>query len=173
MLPENLKSNIREYPDFPKKGILFRDISPILAEPQIFSELIKKMSSREIYANSEAIVGIDSRGFIFGSAIANLLNKPLILARKKNKLPGKIIEKDYGLEYGKDSLSIQLEAIQKYKSFVIVDDLIATGGTAKCVFDLLESEKKIIVGLNVVIELTALEGKKDLRCPVYSEIKYD
>ncbi len=173
MLPENLKSNIREYPDFPKKGILFRDISPILAEPQIFSELIKKMSSREIYANSEAIVGIDSRGFIFGSAIANLLNKPLILARKKNKLPGKIIEKDYGLEYGKDSLSIQLEAIQKYKSFVIVDDLIATGGTAKCVLDLLESEKKIIVGLNVVIELTALEGKKDLRCPVYSEIKYD
>ena len=173
MLPENLKGYIREYPDFPKKGILFRDVSPILSEPQIFAELIKKMSARKIYKKSEAIVAIDSRGFIFGSAIANSLNIPLVLARKKNKLPGKLIEKDYGLEYGKDSLSIQLEAIQKYKSFVIVDDLIATGGTAKCVFDLLKSERKIIVGLNVVIELTSLEGKKDLQCPVYSEIKFD
>ena len=173
MLSEDLKSNIREYLDFPKKGILFRDISPILADPQLFSDLIKKMSSREIYANSEAIVGIDSRGFIFGSAIANFLKKPLILARKKNKLPGKLIEKDYGLEYGKDSLSIQLESIEKYKSFVIVDDLIATGGTAKCVLDLLKSEKKSIIGLNVVIELTSLKGKNDLQCPVYSEIKFD
>ena len=173
MLSKNLKSNIREYPDFPKKGILFRDISPILSEPQIFSELIKKMSSREIYKNSEAIVAIDSRGFIFGSSIANFLNKPLVLARKKNKLPGKLIEKDYGLEYGKDSLSMQLEAIQKFKSFVIVDDLIATGGTAKCVLDLLESIGKTIVGLHVVIELTSLEGKKALECPVYSEIKFD
>ena len=173
MLPETLKSHIGEYPDFPKKGILFKDISPILAEPHIFSELIKKMSSREIYAKSDAIVGIDSRGFIFGSAIANLLNKPLVLARKKNKLPGKLIEKDYGLEYGKDSLSMQLEAIQKFKRFVIVDDLIATGGTAKCVLDLLESIGKTIVGLHVVIELTSLEGKKALECPVYSEIKFD
>ena len=87
-------------------------------------------------------------------------------------MPGKLIQKDYGLEYGKDSLSIQLESIEKFKSFVIVDDLIATGGTAKCVLDILKSENKTVLGLNVVIELTFLKGNKDLQCPVYSEIQF-
>ena len=173
MLSENLQSHIKDYPDFPKKGIIFKDISPILANPQLFSNLIKKMSSRKVYEDSDAIVGIDSRGFIFASAIAISLKKPLILARKKNKLPGKLIQKDYGLEYGKDSLSIQLESIEKFKSFVIVDDLIATGGTAKCVLDILKSENKTILGLNVVIELSFLKGNKDLQCPVYSEIQFN
>ena len=170
MLAEKLKSYIKDYPDFPTKGIIFKDICPILSEPEVFSELINNMSSREIYENTDAIVAIDSRGFIFGSAIANKLKKPLILARKKGKLPGLLIQKDYGLEYGKDSLSLQLSAISNFQKFVIVDDLLATGGTAKCIFDLLNSKNKTILGLHVVIELSALEGKKVINCPVLSEV---
>ena len=170
MLAEKLKGYIKDYPDFPTKGIIFKDICPILSEPEVFSELINNMSSREIYENTDAIVAIDSRGFIFGSAIANKLKKPLILARKKGKLPGLLIQKDYGLEYGKDSLSLQLSAISNFQKFVIVDDLLATGGTAKCIFDLLNSKNKTILGLHVVIELSALEGKKVINCPVLSEV---
>ena len=128
------------------------------------------MILREIYENTDAIVAIDSRGFIFGSAIANKLKKPLILARKKDKLPGLLIQKDYGLEYGQDSLSLQLSSISNFQKFVIVDDLLATGGTAKCIFDLLSSKNKTILGLHVVIELSALQGKKVLNCPVLSEV---
>ena len=170
MLAEKLKGYIKDYPDFPTKGIIFKDICPILSEPEVFSELINKMSLREIYENTDAIVAIDSRGFIFGSAIANKLKKPLILARKKDKLPGLLIQKDYGLEYGQDSLSLQLSSISNFQKFVIVDDLLATGGTAKCVFDLLSSKNKTIIGLHVVIELSALEGKKVINCPVFSEV---
>lgn len=173
MLTDRLKSYINDYPDFPKKGIIFKDISPILSEPELFSELIKSMSEREIYHKCEAIVAIDSRGFIFGSAIANKIKKPLILARKKNKLPGELIQQDYGLEYGKDSLSIQISAIANYNNFVIIDDLLATGGTAKCVCDLLTSQDKAITGLNVVIELTALKGRNNLNCEVFSELLLD
>ena len=170
MLADKLKRYIKDYPDFPKKGIIFKDICPILSDPEVFSELINKMSSREIYQNSDAIVAVDARGFIFGSAIANQIKKPLILARKKDKLPGLLIQKDYGLEYGDDSLSLQISSIADFHKFVIVDDLLATGGTAKCIFDLLSSKNKNILGLNVVIELSALEGKKILDCPVLSEV---
>ncbi len=170
MLAEKLKGYIKDYPDFPTKGIIFKDICPILSEPEVFSELINKMILREIYENTDAIVAIDSRGFIFGSAIANKLKKPLILARKKDKLPGLLIQKDYGLEYGQDSLSLQLSSISNFQKFVIVDDLLATGGTAKCVFDLLSSKNKTILGLHVVIELSALKGKKAINCPVFSEV---
>ncbi len=170
MLADKLKRYIKDYPDFPKKGIIFKDICPILSDPEVFSELINKMSSREIYQNADAIVAIDARGFIFGSAIANQIKKPLILARKKDKLPGLLIQKDYGLEYGDDSLSLQISSISNFHKFVIVDDLLATGGTAKCIFDLLSSKNKTILGLNVVIELSALEGKKILDFPVLSEV---
>ena len=170
MLADKLKRYIKDYPDFPTKGIIFKDICPILSEPEVFSELINKMSLREIYENTDAIVAIDSRGFIFGSAIANQIKKPLILARKKDKLPGLLIQKDYGLEYGQDSLSLQLSSISNFQKFVIVDDLLATGGTAKCIFDLLSSKNKTILGLHVVIELSALQGKKVLNCPVLSEV---
>ncbi len=172
MLTEILRKFINDYPDFPKEGIIFKDICPILSNPELFSELIKSMSSRTVYDEADAIVAIDSRGFIFGSAISFYKKKPLILARKKNKLPGVLIQQEYGLEYGNDSLSIQLSSISNYKSFVIVDDLLATGGTANCIIDLLNSQSKTILGLNVVIELTALKGRNLVKCPIFSEIEF-
>ena len=172
MLSERLKNSIKNYPDFPKKGIIFKDIMPILTNPELFSDLIEKLSSYSFYKNTDAIIAIDSRGFIFGSAIAKMIKKPLVLARKKNKLPGLVIERSYGLEYGNDKLCIQESAISSFKKFVIVDDLLATGGTAKCVIDMLKVKRKEILALSVVVELSFLEGSKNLDIPVISEVKY-
>ena len=172
MLTERLKSSIKDYPDFPKKGIIFKDISPIIADSKLFTDLINKIAKYSFFKDAEAIIAIDARGFIFGSAIANTVKKPLILARKKNKLPGLVIEKSYGLEYGKDTLCVQSSAIKSYNKFVIVDDLLATGGTAQCIIDILNSNNKEILALSVIIELTELNGSSNLGIPVYSEIKY-
>ena len=172
MLSERLKNSIKDYPNFPKKDIIFKDISPILSNPELFSDLIDKITEYSFFKDTHAIVAIDARGFIFGSAIAKNIKKPLILARKKNKLPGLVLEKSYGLEYGNDTLCIQESAILPYKKFVIIDDLLATGGTAKCVIDMLRSKNKEILALSVVVELTFLEGKKNIEIPVYSEVKY-
>ena len=120
---ERLKNSIREYPDFPKKGIIFKDISPIIADPELFNDLTEKLACYPFFRKTDAIIAIDARGFIFGSAVATIIKKPLILARKKYKLPGVVIESSYGLEYGSDSLSIQESAILPFKKFVIVDDL--------------------------------------------------
>lgn len=173
MLSEILYKSIKDFPDFPKKGIIFKDISPIIADPELFFDLIKKISSYSFYKKADAIVAIDARGFIFGSAIAARIKKPLILARKKNKLPGLIIEESYGLEYGKDSLCLQESAIKNFNNFVIVDDLLATGGTANSVCNMLEKKGKNILALSVVIELTSLKGAKNIKAPVFSEVKFD
>ena len=172
MLSERLKNTIKDYPDFPKKDIIFKDITPILADPELFSDLIEKISKYPFFEITDAIIAIDSRGFIFGSALAKMTKKPLILARKKNKLPGLVIERNYGLEYGNDKLCIQESAISPFKKFVIVDDLLATGGTAKCVIDMLNLKQKEILALSVVVELTFLEGSNQLGVPIYSEVKY-
>ena len=172
MLSDRLKNSIKNYPDFPKKGINFKDISPIISDPDLFSELIEKISEYSFFKESDAIIAIDARGFIFGSAVAKTTKKPLILARKKNKLPGLVCEKSYGLEYGKDSLCIQKSAILPFHKFVIIDDLLATGGTAKCVIDMLENNKKNVLALSVIIELSFLEGAESLGIPVYSEVQY-
>ena len=172
MLSERLKNTIKDYPDFPKKDIIFKDITPILADPELFSDLIEKISKYPFFEITDAIIAIDSRGFIFGSALAKITKKPLILARKKNKLPGLVIERNYGLEYGNDKLCIQESAISPFKKFVIVDDLLATGGTAKCVIDMLNLKQKEILALSVVVELTFLEGSNQLGIPIYSEVKY-
>ena len=172
MLSERLKNSIKDYPDFPKKGIVFKDISPILADSELFFDLIEKISRYEFFNETDAVISIDARGFIFGSAIAKTIKKPLILARKKNKLPGLVYERNYGLEYGNDFLSVQEEAISKFEKFVIIDDLLATGGTAKCVSDLLKSKNKEILALSVIIELKFLDAAKSLDIPVYSEVKF-
>jgi len=163
---------IDQYPDFPKKGILFRDILPILQSPEDFKSLINRMSDSEIFEESDAIISIDARGFIFGTAIAMKLSKPMIVARKPGKLPGDLLYKSYNLEYGENSLSIQKSAIESYKSFVIVDDLLATGGTVKCVSDILTQAGKKIKGLSVVVELSDLKAKESLPFPVYSDIVF-
>ena len=172
MLSERLKKAIKDYPNFPKKEIIFKDISPILADPRVFSDIIEKMATYSCFKYTDAIVAIDARGFIFGSAIAKNIKKPLILARKENKLPGLVIEKNYDLEYGNNKLCIQESAISPFNKFVIVDDLLATGGTAKCVLDILNIKKKEILALSVVLELAFLQGAKNIGIPIHSEVKY-
>tara|TARA_B100000401_G_C52630459_1_gene635727 strand:- start:3 stop:518 length:516 start_codon:yes stop_codon:yes gene_type:complete len=165
-----LSSLIKDYIDFPKKGIIFKDILPVLQKPDVFIELIDKMSSSEMILNSDAIIAIDARGFVFGSAIAIKIQKPLILARKPGKLPGELITKSYSLEYGENSLSIQKSSIKNFKRFSIVDDLLATGGTAKSVSEILMSQEKEILGLSVVVELGDLNAREKIGFPVISQI---
>jgi adenine phosphoribosyltransferase len=167
---KSLEEFIDTYKDYPKKGIEFKDVLGIIQEPKIFKELILKMSSSQIIKKAEAIISIDARGFIFGSAISLLSSKPMIVARKPGKLPGELVGKSYYLEYGENTLSIQKKALEKYSSFAIVDDLLATGGTVNCVSKILESNNKEIVGILVVIELLKLEGKLKLDFPFQSMI---
>ncbi len=168
---KKLNELIQTYNDFPKKGIDFKDVLGILQEPEVFKELILKMSSSQIVKNSEAIISIDARGFIFGSAISLQASKPMIVARKPGKLPGEIFEEKYNLEYGENSLSLQKKALTRYNSYAIVDDLLATGGTVNCVKKMLKSKNKKIEGLLVVVELIKLEGRSKLNFPVESIIE--
>ena len=172
MLSEKLKRTISNYPDFPKEGILFRDICPVLADVKLLHELIESISANSSLTICDAIVAVDARGFIFGSILAYKLGKPLILARKKNKLPGAVKEIKYDLEYGKDSLSVQKSALVGLEKLVILDDLLATGGTAKCVAEIIMSQKKQVLSLIVIVELLALKGRDNLSFPVYSELQY-
>ena len=168
----SLKEFIDTYKDYPKKGIAFKDVLGIIQEPKIFKELILKMSSSQIIKNAEAIISVDARGFIFGSAISFQASKPMIVARKPGKLPGELFESNYKLEYGENSLSIQKKALHKYNSYAIVDDLLATGGTVNCVSKILEKNNKEVVGILVVVELMKLEGRLKLDFPIESSITY-
>tara|TARA_B100001248_G_C27264119_1_gene399873 strand:- start:280 stop:792 length:513 start_codon:yes stop_codon:yes gene_type:complete len=163
---KNLESLIKTYYDFPKKGIAFKDILGIIQDTEVFKELILKMSSNSVIQRSEAIISIEARGFIFGSAISLQTSKPMLVARKPGKLPGEIIQESYFLEYGKSYLSIQKEAIQKFSSYAIVDDLLATGGTIDCVANLIKKSGKEVCGSVTVVELLELNGRSRLNFPV-------
>ena len=167
---KKLEDLILTYKDFPKKGIDFKDVLEILQYPDIFHDLIVKMSSNQFLKKAEAIISIDARGFIFGSAVALESSKPMIVARKPGKLPGQLITREYDLEYGKNSLSIQSNALKKFNSFVIVDDLLATGGTVNCVSSMLQDQRKEILGLITVVELNKLKGRSKFDFPVQSII---
>ena len=157
---------------FPEKGIEFKNVLGIIQELKIFQELILKMSSSQIIKNSEAIISIDARGFIFGAAISLQALKPMIVARKPGKLPGELFKKNYNLEYGENLLSIQKKSLQKFNSYAIVDDLLATGGTVNCVSSLLKNNNKEVRGLLVVVELLDLKGRLKFNFPVESSITY-
>ena len=167
---KKLEDLILTYQDFPKKGIDFKDILEILQYPDIFHDLILKMSSNQFLKNAEAIISIDARGFIFGSAVALESSKPMVVARKPGKLPGNLLTREYDLEYGKNSLSIQKNALKKFNSYVVIDDLLATGGTVNCVSKLLQEQRKEVVGLITVVELSKLKGRSKFNFPVYSII---
>ena len=169
-LKEKLKNAIDSYKDFPEKGILFRDLLPVLQDVELFESLTKEMIKLKSVRESEAIIGIDARGFIFGTAISLLSQKPLVLARKPGKLPGELIQGTYNLEYGKNSLSIQKDALNNYNSYAIVDDLLATGGTVDCVAKLVKNNGKDVLGLLAVVELVELQGRSRLDFPVHSEL---
>ena len=161
---------ISNYDDFPQKGIIFKDLFGILREPNIFRGLINRMASSQEIQESDAILAIEARGFIFGSAIAFHSGKPMIVARKPNKLPGELLMKKYDLEYGSNTLAIQKNSIEKFQKFCIVDDVLATGGTAKCASDLIISAGKEVVGFCMVVEIKSLSGRKQLDRPVNSQL---
>ena len=167
---KELLEYITDYDDFPQKGIIFKDLFGILREPDIFRGLIEKMASSQEIKNSDAILAVEARGFIFGSAIAFYSGKPMIVVRKPNKLPGKLIKKKYDLEYGSNTLTIQKSSIEKYQKFTVVDDVLATGGTAKCISDLIKSVGKEIIGYSMVVEIKSLNGRKNLTSPVTSQL---
>ena len=168
---KNLESLIKTYNDFPKKGIAFKDVLGIIQDAEVFRELILKMSSHQLIRDSEAIISIEARGFIFGSAISFQASKPMLVARKPGKLPGELIQENYNLEYGRNSLSIQKEAIKKFSSYVVVDDLLATGGTVDCVARLLKENGRDTSGLLTVVELEDLNGRDRFDFPVESMIR--
>ena len=168
---KKLEDLIKTYHDFPKKGIAFKDIFGIMQDSEVFRELILKMSSNKIIKKSDAIISVEARGFIFGSAISLQASKPMIVARKPGKLPGELFKKNYNLEYGENTLSIQKDALEKFDSYAIVDDLIATGGTVDCVAGIIVKNGKKVTGLVTVIELLELEGRKKFDFPVKSILK--
>ena len=167
---EKIENLISTYENYPKDGVSFRDVIEIAQHPSIFRKLILEMAKSKIIQEAEAIISIDARGFIFGSAVSMQASKPMIVARKPGKLPGELVTKKYSLEYGENSLSIQKKALTKYNSFAIIDDLLATGGTVDCVSELLNSNNKKIVGLLVVVELIKLDGRARFDFPVESSI---
>ena len=164
---------IDSYENFPKKGIIFKDILGILKDPPMYKKLIHKMSKNKIIDDCDAILAIDARGFIFGSAISFYSSKPMIVTRKKGKLPGDLLELDYDLEYGKNTLCIQKDSFRGYEKIAIVDDLIASGGTAKCVCDMLYDLKKSITGMSVVVELSKFDARSKLKIDIDSQIIFD
>lgn len=149
-----LENFIRNVPDFPKIGIMFKDITTLLANPEAFSESVDMIS--ELVKNADKIIWLDARGFIFARAVAYKLKKPLILIRKKWKLPYKTIDISYDLEYGSDSFSMHIDSINPWEKIAIVDDLLATWWTAKAAIDLIEKSEGIVESLNFLIQLKEL-----------------
>ncbi len=158
----NLKEKINEYHDFPKKGILFRDFSPILKDPSALSYVIDELSKHFHTKNIDLFAGIESRGFLLASAMAVRYNKGMIMIRKAGKLPGKTVKQSYLIEYGKATIEIQKNSITKGDRILICDDLLATGGTAKASGKLIEKMGGKIAGFAFIIELTELKGIKEI-----------
>ena len=152
----NLKDKVAEYPNFPKKGILFRDFSPILKDPSALSYVVDEFAKKFHPNDIDVFAGIESRGFILACALAQKYNKGMILLRKAGKLPGKTVKVSYSIEYGKAQMEIQKTALEKNERVLICDDLLATGGTAKAAAKLVEKLEANVVGFAFIIELLSL-----------------
>jgi adenine phosphoribosyltransferase len=171
---DQLKNLIREVPDFPKPGILFYDITTLLKDKVGFATLIDKFSEYYIGRHVDLLLGMEARGFIFGPALAYRLNAGFVPVRKPGKLPAETVKESYALEYGTASLEVHKDAIQKGQRVLIVDDLLATGGTAVATVKLAESLGAAIAGLGFVVELDFLKGREKLRgYDVMSLLHYD
>src|SRR3954469_9987651 len=169
-----LKTLIRDVPDFPKKGVLFRDITPLLSDPSGLALSIELLANPFRGKNVDLVVGAESRGFIFGTAVACCLSAGFVLVRKPGKLPHKKVSKTYDLEYGKDTLEMHADAIVKGQRVLIVDDVLATGGTMKACCDLVGGLGGDIVGVAVLTELLGLAGRAKVKpYDVHSVLKYE
>jgi adenine phosphoribosyltransferase len=170
----NLKSIIRSFPDFPKKGILFRDIGPILRDPSAMEFVVNQFYERYKNKKIDLVAGIESRGFIFACALGLKFKKGIVMIRKQGKLPGTTLNQSYSIEYGNAVMEIQKDAIEKGQSVLVADDLIATGGTAKASAELIEGIGGNVAGFAFVIELSSLKGIDLIQgYDVYSLVKYD
>ena len=170
---DSIADRIRDVPDFPKKGILFKDITPVLSDIDTLRASIKEMAAPFVNLRIDVVVGIESRGFIFGAPIADVLNCSFVPVRKPGKLPWKTESVSYELEYGTDALEIHKDAITEGQNVLIVDDLLATGGTAEATCKLVSKLGGNIKGLSVLIELEDLNGRKKLnQYNVHSLVKY-
>jgi adenine phosphoribosyltransferase len=171
---EPLKSLIREVPDFPKKGILFYDITTLLKDKLGFAMLIDALSEHYIQKEIDLVLGMEARGFIFGPALAYRLNAGFVPVRKPGKLPAATAKVEYDLEYGSNALEVHKDAIQKGQRVIIVDDLLATGGTAEATAKLAASLGAEIAGLGFVVELDFLKGRDRLQqYDVFSLLRYE
>jgi adenine phosphoribosyltransferase len=170
----DLASIIRNVPDFPVKGILFYDITTLLKEPEAFKASIDQLADHYREAEIDLIVGIESRGFIFGTVLAYVLGTGFVPVRKPGKLPAEILTESYELEYGTNTIEIHVDAIEKGQKVLVVDDLLATGGTAKATCNLVEKLGGEVIGVAFVIELGFLNGRDKLtEYEVFSLLKYE
>lgn len=170
---EELKQAIRDVPDFPKKGIIFKDITPLLSQPELFRKIIDLLADRYRSRKIDKIIAIEARGFILGAALAYRLRTGFVPIRKKNKLPWKVFSAAYALEYGQDSLEVHQDALQSHEKVLIIDDVLATGGTVSAVSELIGKLGAEVIEVACLIELTFLNGREKLgQTPVFSLIQY-
>ncbi len=172
-LATQIDATIRNVPDFPQPGILYKDITPVLADPTLMKSIQQALKAAYLSENVDVVVGIESRGFIFGTPLALDLDAAFVPVRKPGKLPVEVVRTDYTLEYGSGSLEMHADAIQPGQRVVIVDDLLATGGTLSAAKTLVEEVGGVVVGCAVVINLSFLNGAERLGdTPVLSLIDY-
>ena len=171
---EALKSVIRDIPDFPKEGIVFKDITPLLSDSILFQTVIDTLKSRYNDLNIDQVVGVEARGFIFASALAYALGSGVVMVRKPGKLPYKTYQKTYSLEYGEDNLEIHQDAFQNGQRVIIIDDVLATGGTLASCINLIKNNFQVnLVEVAFIIELDFLEGRQKLGdIPIYSMMHF-
>lgn len=173
VMTDTLKNLIRDIPDFPKPGIVFRDITPLLADASGLGLAVELLANPFRGRKIDLVVGAESRGFIFGAAVACCLSAGFALVRKAGKLPYRSISKTYDLEYGQDRLEMHVDAVVKGQRVLIVDDLLATGGTMKACCDLVRQLEGNLVGVAALIELTDLGGREKIDCQrVHTVIRY-
>ncbi len=171
---DELKSAIRSVPDFPKPGIVFRDITTLLQDSRAFAGAIDAFYDRYRDQHIQKVVGIESRGFIFAAALAYRLGAGFVPIRKPRKLPARTLKKEYQLEYGTDALEIHVDALQRGERVLVVDDLLATGGTVAAACDLVRELGGDIIGTAFLIELSFLHGREKLKdCDVWSLVAYE
>jgi len=170
----DLRSKIRSIPDFPKAGIMFRDITPLLEDPTALREAVRRMAEPYQETTVDVVVGAEARGFIFGTGVALALGAGFVPVRKKGKLPAETVTVTYDLEYGTDTIEMHADAIRPEMRVLMVDDLLATGGTMAACCEMVEKAAGRIVGIEFLIELSFLAGRKKLEgYPVRSQIVYD
>jgi adenine phosphoribosyltransferase len=169
----NLKEHIRGIPDFPSPGILFYDISPLLAHAQAWQATVDRLAEIVHEHEPDVLAGIESRGFLVAAPLALKLNKGFVMVRKQGKLPGATLPYTYDLEYGTDTIEIQADAVQPGQKVFLLDDLLATGGTMNAAVQLLRSAGAEVTGAACIIELTFLKGRDNLDIPISTLLAYD